>query len=79
MYVKNVQYAFAATSPSLFRHRRCSTKRGKMPRGIKKHLKRVNAPSHWMLDKLGGVFVSIPRFLYFYIAFEWISRRASPL
>jgi hypothetical protein len=26
--------------------------------GPKKHLKRLNAPSHWMLDKLGGVFVS---------------------
>jgi hypothetical protein len=29
----------------------------KMARGIKKHLKRLNAPKHWMLDKLGGVFV----------------------
>lgn len=28
-----------------------------MPRGPKKHLKRLNAPKHWMLDKLGGVFV----------------------
>jgi len=28
-----------------------------MPRGPKKHLKRLNAPSHWMLDKLGGIFV----------------------
>jgi RS4NT (NUC023) domain len=28
-----------------------------MARGIKKHLKRLNAPKHWMLDKLGGVFV----------------------
>jgi ribosomal protein S4E len=28
-----------------------------MARGIKKHLKRLNAPRHWMLDKLGGVFV----------------------
>lgn len=27
-------------------------------RGLKKHLKRLNAPSHWMLDKLGGAFVS---------------------
>jgi len=27
-------------------------------RGPKKHLKRINAPKHWMLDKLGGVFVS---------------------
>eukprot|EP00955_Chlamydomonas_euryale_P119150 366575-Chlamydomonas_euryale.AAC.8 len=24
----------------------------------KKHLKRLNAPSHWMLDKLSGIFVS---------------------
>lgn len=29
-----------------------------MTRGPKKHLKRLNAPSHWMLDKLGGIFVS---------------------
>ena len=27
-------------------------------RGPRKHLKRLNAPKHWMLDKLGGVFVS---------------------
>ena len=27
-------------------------------RGPKKHLKRIAAPKHWMLDKLGGVFVS---------------------
>ena len=27
-------------------------------RGPSKHLKRINAPSHWMLDKLGGIFVS---------------------
>lgn len=31
-----------------------------MPRGPKKHLKRLNAPSHWMLDKLGGVFAPKP-------------------
>jgi len=31
-----------------------------MPRGIKKHLKRLNAPKHWMLDKLGGVFAPKP-------------------
>ena len=30
------------------------------PRGPKKHLKRLNAPSHWMLDKLGGVFAPKP-------------------
>jgi hypothetical protein len=29
-----------------------------MPRGPKKHLKRLNAPKHWMLGKLGGIFVS---------------------
>lgn len=28
-------------------------------RGPKKHLKRVAAPKHWMLDKLTGVFVSV--------------------
>jgi hypothetical protein len=32
-------------------------------RGLKKHLKRLNAPSHWMLDKLGGAFVSSFRFI----------------
>merc|ERR1712055_309140 len=29
-------------------------------RGPKKHLKRLNAPKHWMLDKLGGVFAPRP-------------------
>ena len=29
-----------------------------MVRGPKKHLKRLNAPYHWMLDKLSGIFVS---------------------
>jgi small subunit ribosomal protein S4e len=28
-------------------------------RGPGKHLKRVKAPSHWMLDKLGGIYVVI--------------------
>ncbi|PHT46158.1 40S ribosomal protein S4 [Capsicum baccatum] len=27
-----------------------------MARGLKKYLKRINAPKHWMLDKLGGAF-----------------------
>lgn len=31
-----------------------------MGRGVKKHMKRLNAPSHWMLDKLGGVFAPKP-------------------
>jgi small subunit ribosomal protein S4e len=31
-----------------------------MTRGPKKHLKRLNAPSHWMLDKLGGIFAPKP-------------------
>jgi len=31
-----------------------------MPRGPKKHLKRLNAPNHWMLDKLGGIFAPRP-------------------
>jgi len=31
-----------------------------MPRGPKKHLKRLNAPKAWMLDKLGGVFAVKP-------------------
>ena len=29
-------------------------------RGPKKHLKRLNAPKSWMLDKLGGVFAPRP-------------------
>ncbi|CAH8648033.1 unnamed protein product [Schistosoma bovis] len=29
-------------------------------RGNKKHLKRLNAPKHWMLDKLGGNFAPRP-------------------
>merc|ERR1712135_109164 len=37
-------------------------KRGlfKMVRGPKKHLKRLNAPKHWMLDKLSGNFAPRP-------------------
>uniref|UniRef100_A0AC34RQ73 40S ribosomal protein S4 n=1 Tax=Panagrolaimus sp. JU765 TaxID=591449 RepID=A0AC34RQ73_9BILA len=31
-----------------------------MTRGLKKHLKRLAAPKHWMLDKLGGVFAPRP-------------------
>ncbi|KCV70666.1 40S ribosomal protein S4 [Fonticula alba] len=31
-----------------------------MVRGPKKHLKRLNAPKHWMLDKLGGTFAPKP-------------------
>lgn len=31
-----------------------------MARGPKKHLKRLNAPHHWMLDKLSGVFAPRP-------------------
>eukprot|EP00992_Anisonema_acinus_P012964 TRINITY_DN8472_c0_g1_i2.p1 TRINITY_DN8472_c0_g1~~TRINITY_DN8472_c0_g1_i2.p1 ORF type:complete len:267 (+),score=53.83 TRINITY_DN8472_c0_g1_i2:57-857(+) len=32
-----------------------------MTRGPKKHLKRLNAPSHWLLDKLGGIYATRPR------------------
>eukprot|EP01080_Neovahlkampfia_damariscottae_P010471 gene10471-2993_t len=31
-----------------------------MPQGPRKHLKRINAPSHWMLSKMGGVFAPRP-------------------
>jgi len=31
-----------------------------MARGPKKHLKRLNAPKHWMLDKMSGVFAPRP-------------------
>merc|ERR1711924_457786 len=30
-----------------------------MSRGPKKHLKRLNAPKHWMLDKMGGVWAPV--------------------
>ncbi|PHU17964.1 40S ribosomal protein S4 [Capsicum chinense] len=33
-----------------------------MARGLKKHLKRLNAPKHWMLDKLGVAFSPKPSF-----------------
>lgn len=29
-------------------------------RGAKRHLKRINAPKHWMLDKMGGVWAPKP-------------------
>ncbi|KAJ1914468.1 40S ribosomal protein S4 [Tieghemiomyces parasiticus] len=29
-------------------------------RGVKKHMKRLNAPKHWMLDKLTGVYAPKP-------------------
>eukprot|EP01007_Sphenomonas_quadrangularis_P003943 NODE_891_length_1109_cov_979.941509_g728_i0.p1 GENE.NODE_891_length_1109_cov_979.941509_g728_i0~~NODE_891_length_1109_cov_979.941509_g728_i0.p1 ORF type:complete len:270 (+),score=83.99 NODE_891_length_1109_cov_979.941509_g728_i0:73-882(+) len=32
-----------------------------MARGPPHHLKRLNAPHHWMLDKLGGVYAPRPR------------------
>lgn len=31
-----------------------------MPRGPKKHLKRLTAPKHWMLDKMGGKWAPRP-------------------
>jgi small subunit ribosomal protein S4e len=31
-----------------------------MARGLKKHLKRLNAPKHWMLNKLGGTWAPRP-------------------
>ncbi len=31
-----------------------------MVRGPKRHLKRLNAPKHWMLDKLGGIWAPKP-------------------
>jgi len=37
-----------------------STKSAKMVRGPRKHMKRLHAPKHWMLDKLGGVFAPRP-------------------
>lgn len=31
-----------------------------MVRGPKKHLKRINAPKSWMLNKLGGIWANRP-------------------
>ena len=31
-----------------------------MARGPKKHMKRLNAPKHWMLDKMGGMWAPRP-------------------
>ncbi|CAL5389921.1 unnamed protein product [Camellia sinensis] len=44
------------------RHSRVVKSRGNnhAARGLKKHLKRLNAPKHWMLDKLGGAFAPKP-------------------
>merc|ERR1711975_85941 len=42
------------------RGREGGTGAGIMVRGPKKHMKRLNAPKHWMLDKLGGVFAPKP-------------------
>ncbi|CAN6831812.1 unnamed protein product [Brassica oleracea] len=47
----------AATSVHQLRPH-CTCKR--RARGMKKHLKRLNAPKHWMLDKLGGAFAPKP-------------------
>ena len=49
--------AGARVSRSVSTRRACL---GNMARGLKKHLKRLNAPKHWMLDKLGGVFAPKP-------------------
>ncbi|KAG4301476.1 hypothetical protein PCK1_002402, partial [Pneumocystis canis] len=35
-------------------------KKSLMARGLKKHLKRINAPSHWLIDKLGGTYAPRP-------------------
>jgi small subunit ribosomal protein S4e len=35
-----------------------------MARGPKKHLKRLDAPKHWMLDKLSGSYVRPPRLVF---------------
>merc|ERR1711981_896348 len=34
--------------------------RNKMARGPKRHLKRLSAPKHWMLDKMGGTWAPRP-------------------
>ena len=62
--------AGAARMPQSSAHRRswgCATLSpnlsscaGAMARGPKMHLKRLNAPKHWMLDKLGGVWAPRP-------------------
>ena len=46
--------------PPPFRDAKLCRRTRNMARGLKKHLKRLNAPKHWMLDKLGGVFAPKP-------------------
>jgi small subunit ribosomal protein S4e len=41
-------------------HRLFSARERNMARGPKKHLKRFNAPNHWMLDKLSGRYAPRP-------------------
>ncbi len=38
----------------------CHVMRIVQTRGPKKHLKRLNAPKHWMLDKMGGIYAPKP-------------------
>ncbi|RWW18177.1 hypothetical protein GW17_00017846, partial [Ensete ventricosum] len=47
---ENLEFGIALPIPSLVQS----------ARGLKKHLKRLNAPKHWMLDKLGGAFAPKP-------------------
>jgi hypothetical protein len=37
-------------------------------RGPKKHLKRLNAPSSWMLDKLSGTYVRLRIYLLLFLS-----------
>lgn len=49
MYFQKKKVSVALSVPS-----------AEMARGLKKHLKRVAAPKHWMLDELTGVFAPRP-------------------
>jgi hypothetical protein len=50
-----------------------------MVRGPKKHMKRLNAPKHWMLDKLGGVFVRGKLFPLLLCSILWLQTILVPL
>ncbi|XP_064134953.1 small ribosomal subunit protein eS4-like isoform X3 [Loxodonta africana] len=57
-------FGFCGSGPQSTLHRKgrasSPSQRFAMARGPKKHLKRVTAPKHWMLDKLTGVFAPRP-------------------
>ncbi|RRT36361.1 hypothetical protein B296_00051542 [Ensete ventricosum] len=59
-FTRAIRRSHAISSPRMGRRNVSphGEKKQVIARGLKKHLKRLNAPKHWMLDKLGGALVS---------------------